>query len=99
MMLKTQNFEHFLNYLRNNTFHGFIWMDYFSIPQSKKARDQQELAIQSLPTYFIYSTLIIVIAETFDSFYDEKVGYLSSWQGPLPSQACNVETSSHTHVW
>jgi hypothetical protein len=55
---------------------NFLWMDYISIPQAPGSRVQQMLAIRSIPTYFMYSTTMLVLA-TAASFFDLDDGYLS----------------------
>lgn len=39
-------------------------MNYMSIPQVAGAREQQMLAISSIPTYCMYSTTMLVIVPT-----------------------------------
>lgn len=52
-------------------------MDYLSIPQSPDAREQQRLAISSLPVYFMWSTNVLVVCPTFQDFENKSNGYLS----------------------
>ena len=62
-------------HLADQTEH-FLWMDYISIPQAAGSREQQTLAITSIPTYFMYSTTMLVVAPT-GYFEDTERGYLS----------------------
>lgn len=45
--------------------------------QDPARRDLQEAAIQSLPSYFMYSSNTLVLCDTFESLVDQQKGYLS----------------------
>ena len=47
-----------------------------SIPQSAGAREHQILAINSIPTYFMYSTTMLIVMPS-GRFADTESGYLS----------------------
>jgi hypothetical protein len=74
--VKLTALKHYLREKSEGSLPDFLWMDYMSIPQSPDARDCQMLAINSIPTYFMYSTTLLVVMPT-GCFDDASHGYLS----------------------
>ncbi len=72
--VKLSALQHYLQ--QADHWRNFLWMDFISIPQSPDARDHQMLAINSIPTYFMYSTTMLVVTPT-GHFDDTDRGYLS----------------------
>jgi hypothetical protein len=69
---------------------NFIWMDYFSIPQSRSSRESQERAIKSLPFYFTYSSTTLILSFSFSHFSDRSKGYLSRGHCLLELATCKM---------